>query len=501
MGISLGYQYLIDHYQLEVPALRQTYRVGNSSSHKQIIHGDGSEIFDIPAHKAPKERNLVTGVTFALKHEVLNLTVFASLFRKPASQEALELWLKDKPSSKYARTAAALARWLTDREFNYSLPSGCPRHTLLNAQEYYTGPGFIDTQFSIHLNVLGNALFCPIVQKTPAIQALIEHDIKKSFQEKIQLAEPELLRRAIDYLYLAETQSTYDLEREIPDNNRAAKFRKLLEDTETWAPLTEELFCEWQNMIVQPLSHEFQYRNEQNWLAKPGRLRNIAEYIPPSPNDNRKLMQALIDACQKMMKDEIHPVLIATLFSFGFVLFHPFFDGNGRIHRFLIHHILRRTNFIPAHTILPVSARIIKRIDQYAKVLTSISTPITDLINYRLDADSSSIHIVGGQHIWNYSYPNLTEAFEFILSCCTQSIELDFLEELIFLKAYDQVISEISKIVDLRQNKIDNLIHIIKNNGGFISKAKRHYFPEISDSNMERIEQTIRQAFKIEPQH
>jgi len=40
----------------------------------------------------------------------------------------------------------------------------------------------------------------------------------------------------------------------------------------------------------------------------------------------------------------------------GFVLIHPFEDGNGRIHRFLIHHVLARRGFTPQGLLFPVSA-------------------------------------------------------------------------------------------------------------------------------------------------
>ncbi len=50
----------------------------------------------------------------------------------------------------------------------------------------------------------------------------------------------------------------------------------------------------------------------------------------------------------------VHPIIRAAATVFGFVFIHPFEDGNGRIHRFLIHDILSRDSFMPAGMIIPM---------------------------------------------------------------------------------------------------------------------------------------------------
>ena len=59
--------------------------------------------------------------------------------------------------------------------------------------------------------------------------------------------------------------------------------------------------------------------------------------------------------------------------SFGYVYIHPFEDGNGRIHRFLIHDILVRDGIVPNGTILPVSAQILANMGEYDTVLELLS--------------------------------------------------------------------------------------------------------------------------------
>ena len=63
--------------------------------------------------------------------------------------------------------------------------------------------------------------------------------------------------------------------------------------------------------------------------------------------------------------DGVHPIVRAVAIAFGFVFIHPFEDGNGRIHRFLIHDILSRDNFVPAGMIIPVSAHMVNNMKAY----------------------------------------------------------------------------------------------------------------------------------------
>lgn len=47
-----------------------------------------------------------------------------------------------------------------------------------------------------------------------------------------------------------------------------------------------------------------------------------------------------------------------------FVYIYPFEDGNGRSHRYLIHHVLAARGFNPPGFMFPDSAAILEHIDQ-----------------------------------------------------------------------------------------------------------------------------------------
>ena len=76
-------------------------------------------------------------------------------------------------------------------------------------------------------------------------------------------------------------------------------------------------------------------------------------------------MKSWIDLNKILAKCDIDPILYATIIAFSFVYIHPLEDGNGRIHRYLLHHTLGRQNFYPTNMIFPISSVILHEIDKY----------------------------------------------------------------------------------------------------------------------------------------
>ena len=85
-------------------------------------------------------------------------------------------------------------------------------------------------------------------------------------------------------------------------------------------------------------------------------------------------MQGMIAASERMREGELDSVLQAAA-AFGFVYIHPFQDGNGRLHRCLIHHVLAERKFTPPRMVFPVSAVMLDRIDNYRDTLRAHSGP------------------------------------------------------------------------------------------------------------------------------
>jgi hypothetical protein len=493
--LYLGYEALIRHYQLRVPPLRSVSVGVDRAVERHIVTAEGHERIELPLRRLGDTGSLASQLTFALKREELNLTVLGALFDHEEALQAVQHWLEDKPSSKYARMAGHLAEWLVGHKFAYKLPPGTPRVPLLDPGAYFTGPAAPDTKFGVTHNLIGTVAFSPLIRRTEKLEALLTEDLGAKIAAALGNLEPEMLARAVDFLYLSETRSTYNIEDEIPDNNRAAKFRRLLEQAGEPGRLSEEQVAQWQSQIVGPLSVEGSYRNGQNWLSRPGRVRNIADFIPPPAALVGPMMDGVAEVAMLATNKGLHPVLAAACAAFGLVYVHPLFDGNGRLHRFLLHHVLRQSGFTPASAVLPLSARMLRDLARYSRLLKSYSRPRTELLDYLLDADSATILVKSPQPLWLYAYFDATELCEFILECVKLCVEEDLPDEIAYLRAHDGTMRELEGWLDMRQSQLNTLIDVIVQGHGTLSKSKRKLAELLNDDQVALIEATTLRHF------
>src|SRR6185436_11099173 len=90
----------------------------------------------------------------------------------------------------------------------------------------------------------------------------------------------------------------------------------------------------------------------------------LPDHISARHEDLRSLIEGVV-AFDRSAAPGLDPVVAAAVLAFGFVYIHPFEDGNGRIHRYLMHHVLAQRGYNPAGVVFPVSASILERIDDY----------------------------------------------------------------------------------------------------------------------------------------
>ncbi len=70
-----------------------------------------------------------------------------------------------------------------------------------------------------------------------------------------------------------------------------------------------------------------------------------SEHEPPATHDEVVRELNRLFAWYEDSKDTMHPVLLACLMKFRFVSIHPFEDGNGRISRLIMNHVLYHAGY------------------------------------------------------------------------------------------------------------------------------------------------------------
>ena len=85
-------------------------------------------------------------------------------------------------------------------------------------------------------------------------------------------------------------------------------------------------------------------------------------FMAPPPQLVPDLMQQLFD-WMKSARQEVHPLILSSVFHYEFVFIHPFADGNGRIGR--LWHTLLLTQWKPMFAWLPMESTIHDRQEEY----------------------------------------------------------------------------------------------------------------------------------------
>lgn len=447
-----------------------------------------------PANYEPQDT--VSGdLQFALRYEGINLEVLSLLFEQRGKQD-VEPWIASSPDSAYARRAAYLYEWLTRDSLDAKVSSKSSYVRVVDPKlQFELATGTRNAKFRVIDNLPGNRLFCPLVRKTPYLLSAQAKNLRQLTQEILQKYDHDLIRRAAAFLYLKETQSSFEVEREKPSPSRAQRFADLLREAESNQPLSEDRFIQLQNAVVDSRFREASYRQQQNWVGDDLGYRKRIAFVPPGPSDAHELMQGLVEVFEKLRAKpaELDAIVAASCLSFGFVYIHPFMDGNGRLHRYLIHEVLSTSGFTPKGIILPVSAVILANLTEYVTALETFSKPLTARTTY--NPDIPQVPASGNDAVY-YRYFDATAQTEFLCRALERTIEHDLEEEISFLLGFDKARRALGSELDWPTHSLDLFIRITHGNGFKLSKSKRDsHFSWMTEDEVSRSEQMVAESF------
>ena len=205
-------------------------------------------------------------------------------------------------------------------------------------------------------------------------------------------------------------------------------------------------------------------------------------------------MAGMLEANDRMRDDGLDPVLQAAATAFAFVHAHPFQDGNGRLHRCLIHHVLAEGRFTPAGMVFPVSSVMLDRIDEYRWTLQAHSGPLMPFIEWR-PTPERDVEVLNDTADL-YRYLDCTEAAEFLYACVRRTVEDDLPREIDYLRCHDKAMQRIMEVVEMPDRIAGNLIMFIRQNNGVLPGNRREgEFRQFRDDEVLAIEGIVAGAF------
>jgi len=232
------------------------------------------------------------------------------------------------------------------------------------------------------------------------------------------------------------------------------------------------------------------FLGERDYLNDP-----LPEFIGARPEDLEALCAGMLTANNRMRRDGLDPILQAAGTAFGFIHVHPFQDGNGRVHRCLIHHVLTDRQYTPPGMVFPVSSVMLDRINDYRRVLQAHSAPLMDFTEWRT-TPTQNVEVLNDTADL-YRYFDCTEAPEFLYSCVERTVNHDLPEEIDYLGRHDEAMAKIREIIDMPDRLAQNLILFIRQNGGKLSKRKREKdFSALTDREVQDLERIVQNVFE-----
>jgi Fic/DOC family len=481
----IGLVKLIEELGLRVPT--PTVRSEAVRGARRTKISEDSVLEQYPMTYAPTD--LFGHLRFAMRYEPLDVGVLASAFAKIPQQE-METWVRAEHIGKYVRRAWYLYELLTKKTLD--VPNVPPTNNvgLLDPALHVTSAGTRVRRQRVIDNLLGNADYCPTIRRTEILDAAMARGLEAEAKKIVEDCDPVVLRRAVHYLFTKETKSSFAIEGEKPTSERTERFVRALTHAPEFDTSNKSAFVGLQNAIVDRRYAQKDWRTGQNYIAETGRdYVEIVHFVCPKPEDVSSLMDGWMRMVARVESDKVDPVCAAALTGFGFVFIHPFEDGNGRIHRFLIHHSLAKLGYTPQGIIFPASAAMLRDLARYDKALNAFSGKIAPFIEYRMD-DAQRMTVLNETKSL-YPYFDATAQAEYLYQCVAETIEKDLREEIGFIVKYDRALDETKEIVDMPDKRASLLARLIIENKGKLAKSKRDLFSEITDDELARIEQAI----------
>lgn len=450
---------------------------------------------------------------FGLKYERLNFEFFSRVFERLDPQTIVD-WVQESPTGAYARRTAFLYEWFTGKTL--AAPDTAANVGYVDAID----PGLYLTatrpenirRWKVRHNLPGPRSYCPLVYLGPKEKRDWIYDVQAGVDRLNTTYGADLLLRSSVWLTLKESRASFAIEHEQSQNDRVKRFAAAIGELSGRmnAPLADEGLATLQNAILGAAALRLGARQSPVFVGQTSFHGQVVHYIAPPPNVVQDMLQGLREFEARTRGD--NTVARTAAVSFAFVYLHPLSDGNGRVHRFLLNHLLAADGVVSPNLIIPVSATIAGSPAgraEYDRVLESFSKPFmrryegqTHFANTQTpypDGVASDFHFAADQdalHAWRYL--DLTAHVRYLSELIRTTVELEMAREAATLRDNDASREAIKQRVEMPDADADRIVASLRSNGWAVSGKLRRELPEIfsPEGRLHHRQDSIVQAVK-----
>lgn len=492
-ALLVGYGAIIDKLALNLPLPDKLTLIG--TRYKQLSDQHWN-VFT--ARYAPAD-SLYGHLVFALKYEGVNLLFFKKLFERIGKSEA-EVLVSIEPTGQYSRRIWFLYEWLMEEPLDLpDLKEGNYVPLLDEKLQFALEKSVNAPRQRIRNNLPGTSQFCPLIFKSDKLKNYIGEALEKHTYATLKNVHKDILARTSAFLLLKDSKASFSIEGENPSTTRAMLWGKAIGQA-GGKPLTSEELLRLQQIVIGDSRRtKLGFRTQGGFIGEHDRSTGtpMPDHISAKWEDLDELMKGLLEAAQMMEKKGFHPVLIAASIAFGFVFIHPFVDGNGRLHRYIIHHLLAQTKFSPEQMIFPVSAAILEKIGDYRSVLEHYSHSVLPFIEWEPTADHNVE--VKNETADYYRYFDATRQAEFLFECVAHTIYRTIPDEIKYLERYDAFKGWLDDHIPMPDKMVSLIVVFLSQNQGRLSRrALDKEFADLEHAEVQLIESKYNDIFQME---
>lgn len=487
----IGFSWLIKYFNLSV-TLREPSAISHTRLASQRIRKGEWTIFDA---QLKIEEKLYSHLEFSLKHETLDLLILKSILENFPLDELIKN-IQNNPKRILNKKIWFYYEFLLNQKLPIDDLTSGKYDNLLDNKKYITRNHFIKSKrHKINNNLLGTAKICPIIERTQLLDSYLHKDLTSEITKVINGVSKSLIRRAASFLLLADSQASFEIEGERVTRNRIESWGKIINEAGKYPLSIKEIERLHSILLEDSRFIKIGLRDSEVFLGDRDRDNApIPEFIGARSEELKELTESWIELHNVLTQDKIDPVLHAVIIAFSFVYIHPLEDGNGRIHRYLLHHILAERAFYPKGMIFPISSIILDEIESYREILVVHTSPLMSQIEWKAN-EKGNVTILNETSSL-YRFFNITKSCEFIYPLIKKTIQETLPNELNHLSSFDKACYKINEIVTMPDNMIKTLITFILQNEGKLSKKKKEkYYEQLTMEELQEIEKVIGEVF------